>query len=272
MFFDTSKLLEQTMNSKITELMYNQMIAASTRKGTADPLSTSRAFSGRMKLDSRVAVQGAQNMEDAATMVSQAQTGVTAIKSKLDEMKKIAIEASTRDNLSTSDFETMQGNLQKLATELVDIAGSTSFNGMQLLNGSAGMNSDGVIQLQAGNSSLKQVLVNMVDDGVTTGVMDTNGKINLRNLEGEMTVTDKGTAEDALKVINDLYDRVYGIESQYSYDIKSLTNMSTLLKGQADILNSAAKNHQGGEAKQSPESYLLDLLGGASGGIFSSRG
>lgn len=272
MIFDTSQLLEQTMNSKITELMYNQMIAASTRKGTADPQSTTRAFTGRLNLDSRVAVQGAQNMQDAATMVSQAQTGVTAIKSKLDEMKQIAIEASTRDDLSASDFATMQGNLQKLASELVDITGSTSFNGMQLLNGSAGMNGDGVIQLQAGGSSMNQVLVNMVDTDVAAGQVLDGSKVNLGNLAGLMTVSNRTDAENVLKTLNDVYDRVYSVESQYSYDIKSLTNMSTLLKGQADILNTAVKNHQTGETKQNPESYLMDLLGGASGGIFSSKG
>ena len=271
MIFDTTQLLEQTMNSKITELLYTQMIG-SQRKSVGDPSSTTRPFTGRLTLDSRVAVQGAQNMTDAATMVTEAQTGVTAIKSKLDEMKQIATEAATRDNLTTNDYESMQASLQKLASELVDLAGSTSFNGMQLLNGSAGMNSDGVIQLQAGNSSLKQVLVNLVDGDVTTGVLD-GSKINLNNLSGLMTVSDRGTAEAALGVLNDVYDRVYSVESQYSYDIKSLNNMSTLLKGQADILNTAVKNQLGGgQAKQRPEDYLLELLGGTTGGIFSSRG
>lgn len=271
---DTSSLLTNYMNSKITALLFNKLYGSDAT--VAMPDSTRRAFTSRMRLDSRVALQGAQNMEDAAAMVTAAQTDITAIKDKLKDMRNIAVEASTLDPLQTPDFETARENLLGLARDIVNIAEHSSFNGISLLDGKAGMDSNGRIQLQAGNASREQVLTNVLDAAAATNTLE-GTRINLRNLESELggLLTDAALADPdaaavafgkAVDVLSGVFDRVQGIESQYSYDIKSLTNMSILLQGQADILDGVQQNHRAeaseGEAASGSSSALSDLLGG----------
>lgn len=274
---DLNDLLQNSLNSKITTQLLNKMYGSSNRSnnwGTvAVPDSTRRAFTSRMNVDSRVAIQGAQNMEDAAALVSQAQSNVTAIKDKLQEMQKIATEAATKDGLEPSTFASMQENLKKIARDIVAIAKNSSFNGISLLDGKAGLNEDGVIQLQAGNSARDQVLTNFLDSNVAAGtVVDGTGNINMENLEDLMNVSNRATGQAALNLLKDVYARVLSVESQYSYDVKSLNNMSTLLKGQSDILEAAKKNHAEAEEKgQDGNNALMNFLSGSdSGNIISA--
>lgn len=274
---DLNDLLQNSLNSRITTMLLNKMYSSSSRSdnwGTvAVPDSTRRAFTSRMNVDSRVAIQGAQNMDDAAALVSQAQSNVTAIKDKLQEMQKIATEAATKDGLEPSTFASMQESLKKIARDIVAIAKNSSFNGISLLDGKAGLNEDGVIQLQAGNSARDQVLTNFLDSNVAAGtVVDGTGNINMENLEDLMNVSNRATGQAALDLIKDVYARVLSVESQYSYDIKSLNNMSTLLKGQSDILEAAKKNHAEAEEKgQDGNNALMNFLSGSdSGNIISA--
>ena len=269
MELDFSSLLQQSLNSKLTTMLLQRMYQSSTATNLAVPDSTRRAFASQMRVDSRVAIQGAQNMQDAAAMVTVAQTDVTGIKQKLNEMKELAEEMATKDALQPSDFASAQERFQTLAKEIVDATGSSSFNGIPLLNGQAGMDKDGKIILQAGNSSREQVMVNLVDDSVAAGQLTDGGKINLKNLGGLINVVDQNSAQDALDVINQAFDYVGRVESRYSYDIKSLNNMSVLLMGQADIFEGAMKNHQTPAANDNAQSdssktALGDLFGSGS--------
>lgn len=270
---DLDSLLSQSLNSKLTTMLLQRMYQSSTATHLAVPDSTRRAFASQMRVDARVAIQGAQNMQDAAALVTVAQTDVTGIKEKLNEMKEIAIEMSTKDTLTASDFASAQDRLQTLAKGIVDITGNSSFNGIPLLNGKAGMDKDGKIILQAGNSSREQVMVNLVDSSVAAGQLTNGSKINFNNLGGLINVTNQGTAKNALDVIDKALNYVSSVESRYSYDIKSLNNMSVLLMGQADIFEGAMKNHQtstpdtGNNADTtdtSSKTLLSDLFGSGS--------
>lgn len=267
--------MQNYMNSKITSLLMSKLYGQSA--SAAVPDSTRRPFVSRMRLDSRVALQGAQNMEDAAALVSVAQSDVTAIKDKLNDMLAKTIEAATLDPMENPDYATTNSALKKLSQDIADLAKTSSFNGIRLMDGSAGMDKDGKIQLQAGNSPRDQVMVNMLDANVTDEVLGNQGAINLNNLAslfdagGDWEVTDQASAQAARAKLEAIIDRVTGIEAQYSYDIKSLKNMSLLLQNQADILdkvqqNHAAANQDSEETSKSTagaSSSLADLLGGS---------
>lgn len=268
---DMSAVLENTLNSKITAMLYSKLYG--NKATVAVPDSTRRAFLGQMNMGSRVALQGAQNMKDAASLVTAAQSDVTAIKDKLNEMKKIATEGATKFPLEPAQFEMMQTSLRTLADDITQIAKNSSFNGIKLLDGSAGMDKDGVISLQAGNSARDQVLTNMLNTAATAGtVVDDTGKLNLGNLKGLMNMANADDANAILGVLNGAFDRVQGVESQYSYDIKSLNNMAVLLMGQSDIMDEVVKNHAPKEEEATPSPLEEMLNGGMGGNIMNALG
>ena len=274
MEFDPSSLLQGVMDSKVAMLLYNSM-RTQQQEDRSMPDSTRRAFLSRMRADAVTSRQGAQNMEDAATMVTTAQTGVTAIKQMVTDMRRIAADVEANAGTLTADqFQSYSAQLQDYARKIVRTADSTQFNGFQLLNGTAGMGRDGVIQLQAGNSSVQEVLTNMVDAAVADPlkVLD-NGRINLKNLEGLMNITDAASASAASALLGDIFKAVAGVEAKYSNDIKSLDNLKVLLESQADIFDNVKKYHSEPTTKE-PESYLDALMnsGFVKGGLITGRG
>lgn len=273
MEIDASSLVQNFMNSKLTALLASKLYGSSAT--AAMPDSTRRPFISRMRLDSRVALQGAQNMEDAASMVTIAQSDTTAIKDKLNDMLAKAVEGASSDSLSASEYAMIQDGLKSLAKDIVGIAKSSRFNGINLMDGSATVGTNGKIQLQAGNSSKDQALINMLDTGVANGsVIGTDGNLNFNNLSdllgGDWKVTDQASAAKLRDNLQEIVYRIEGVEAQYSYDIKSLKNTSLLLQNQADILDTVQKNHSAAsgndkeakDAASASSSALSDLLGG----------
>ncbi|MDR2574228.1 MAG: hypothetical protein LBC94_07820 [Desulfovibrio sp.] len=260
------------MDSKIASMLYESM-GTQQREARRVPDSTRRAFLSRMRLDAVTARQGAQNMEDAVSMVTTAQTGVTAIKHMLGEMRKLAVDASNLVAPTQAQYDAYTAQLRDYAKRLTETAETTQFNGFRLLDGSAGLNNDGVFQLQAGDTSVREVLVNLLNP-LAADVLD-GEKTDLRKLETKFAMSGNADALAALDLINKVFERMEGVEARYSTDIKSLDNLRVLLESRGDIFDNARTYHEeNAEQTQSPQNYL-DLLMStvrANGNIFMGKG
>jgi len=273
---DMTALLSQVMESKIAGLMYQNMENTQHPRRYV-PDSTRRAFDSKMRADAGVFRQSSQNMTDAMGMVSVAQSGVTTIKHHLTEMHRIATEMASFDNLTPEQYEQYSKMLKEQSDLITGMAGNLEFNGMKLLNGTAGMNDDGVVVLQAGGNPMNQVFDNLLNGDGTGAVMGANGTMDLAALAGETAITDQAGARDFIENLNSYIDRVGSIEANYSFDIKALENLSVLYENKADIFENTIQYKQEEENPQeegnvNSASYLEQLLANSrSGTIFSGR-
>lgn len=275
---DASGLMENYINSKITTMLMSKLYAKSSNT-TAVPDSARQPFLYRMRVDSRVALQGAQNMKDAAALVTTAQSDVTAIKQKLIDMMEKTSEAEINKPLVASDFEMINDTVHRFAKDIADIAKNSSFNDIKLMDGSAGMDNDGHIRLQAGKNSQDQFMYNLLDKNVAAGeVLGSNGEVNFANFAplvdsgGAWEIKDASSATQFRNKLRDIIDRITLIEDQYSYDIKALNNMSIVLQNHADVLGNIPKYHYSATSNSSdsnssntssaPSSSVSDLLNG----------
>lgn len=266
---DMTALMSQVMQSKIAGIMYQGMQSSQPRRYAPD--STRRAFDAQMQADTGVFRQSSQNMKDAMAMVTVAQSGVTTIKHHLTEMHKIATEMATLDGMSDEQYASYSKILEEHSGFVTSLAENIEFNGMQLLNGSAGMNDDGVVVLQGGGHSMNQVFTNLLD-AESAGVLGDSGTMNLNALAGETNIANKAEAQALVEKLGSYIDRVAGIEADYTFDIRSLENLSVLYENQADIFESTIQyKEKDDEAEEpTPLSYLEQFLAKSStGSIFS---
>ncbi|MFJ3380652.1 flagellin [Curtobacterium sp. NPDC090217] len=91
----------------------------------------------------------ARNAQDGISVVQTAEGGLTETHSILQRMRDLAVQAGNDSNNATSReaISTEVGQLQK---ELGRISQSTNFNGINLLDGSAGTAKDGKLLFQVG--------------------------------------------------------------------------------------------------------------------------
>src|SRR5574344_865283 len=159
---DLESLLLGFINSDLTTkaVTTNQN---SQRESRGMENATRRAFDSRMETDAATSRMAAQNMDDAKVMVNVAQTNATAIKSQLQSMQKVLTDAAANTSATSSDYDAWNAQMDVFAEEIVRLAENASFNGQKLMDGSAGKDGNGVVVLQAGNSTRDQKFVNLLD-------------------------------------------------------------------------------------------------------------
>ncbi len=265
--WDMTSLLSAVYESKLATSMYNKMESTVyTNRSVKD--STRRAFDSAMRADAAMYNQASRNMSDAMAMVEVAQSGTTAAKQYLNDMYKVATEAATLSGMSSDQYASYSASLNELAGLIVGLAENTSFNGMDLLNGTAGMNSDGTVVLQGGNSQIDQAFNNLIDSDLTE-VMGANGNMNFNLLKDEATITDQSSAAAFAANLEKYIERLEMVEANYSYDIKGLENLSLLYEDRASILENTIQYKTLEEEESSTPStssfYLNDILNASNG-------
>lgn len=277
---DFESLLLSVLNSRLTNQV-NNASQNTERESRGMPNSTRRAFESRMKADARVARMASQNMEDAKSMVNVAQTNVTAMKSQFQSIREMLAQAAYSDSFTPDMLGTVKNIVTEHAAEIERLAKNTEFNGMKLFDGS-----HDTVQLQAGESVKDQVFMNLLDgSGTVSGqnTMDLSKTTIIRDLVGYTERSD-GTYQDSSGVVDKSYfldkidkvekyiERMQSLEAQYSYDYKSLDNLSILFEEQADIYDKTwerSANGQSTATSTSKASILSELLSSGSSSILS---
>src|SRR4051794_41089317 len=137
-----------------------------------------RAQTGGLK----VAVRNAQ---DGISVVQTAEGALTETHSILQRMRDLAVQAKNDGALSDTDKAKADKEFQALVSELDDIAGKTSFNGTNLLDGSY---TDKNFQVGANSADTLSVSIGNMDSATLLG--------------GAQDITDAANAGAALTAID----------------------------------------------------------------------
>lgn len=93
--------------------------------------------------------QAIQNSNESIGMIQIADGALDGMEDNLQRVRKLTIQASN-DTLSSSDREIIQKEIDGLLESSDDIATSTSYGGINLLDGTGGSNGDGTFVTQNG--------------------------------------------------------------------------------------------------------------------------
>lgn len=274
---DIESLLTQAMESQLSSQIYTSM-ASSSRESTYNSDTTRMAFDSQMRSNSAMYSVSAQNMTDAASMVTVAQTGVTTIKYQMNEMYNLATEMATLDGLTEEQYASYASQLTSQLEYIMQVANETEFNGMSLLNGTAGMNEDGTVVLSAGGNAMDQDFANLVNTDLGDNVVvGTDGSMNLAaiqtqidNLAGMSSTDAKAYSEQLMTNLETYIQRLEGIEAQYSYDIQSLTSLAVMYEDSAAIMENTIVTDTDTTTEISSADLLMSLLASQSSGSIVS--
>lgn len=274
---DFESLLMGVLKNRLTNIVSNSS-TDTERESRGVPNSTRRAFESRMKADAKIARMAAQNMEDGKSMVNVAQTNVTAIKSQLQSIRELLTNAAYSDSFSDINLKDVKTAIGEHSAEIERLAKNASFNGMNLFDGSlpnpdgsSGTNNNTVI-LQAGESQREQHFTILLDG---SGQVDRGGSMDLRQLTLDTALasfTTQAGAKAALENVEKYIDRIQGLEAQYSYDYRSLDNLSLLFEEQADIYDDTwerSASSQSTSTSTKNASILSELLSSSSSSILN---
>ena len=147
-------------------------------------------ISERMRAQIRSYNQAGRNASDGISLVQTAEGSLNELNGNLVRMRELAVQAAN-GTLTTTDRATIDAEFQELVTEIDRVAGDTSFNGLNLLDGSVA-----TIDLQVGTDAGDTITVTMVDSTAATLGIDA------------LDVTSAANASTALAALDTAIDSV----------------------------------------------------------------
>jgi flagellin len=180
-----------------------QRLSTGLRINSAKDDAAGLAISNRMGSQIRGMSQAIRNANDGMSVAQTAEGAMQEVYTILQRMREISVQAAN-DTYSASDRASLQNEMDQLFEEIDRIADSTTFNGINLLDGSAGTRS-----LQVGAQADQTVTMNL--GSVKTSALNLNGS----SAVGELNSGRVGTVQDAGLTINGVdVDAVAGADPE----------------------------------------------------------
>jgi flagellin len=125
---------QSALSSAITRL------SSGKRINSAADDAAGQAIASRMTSQINGLNQGVSNANDGVSMTQTASSGLTQITDNLQRIRQLAVQAST-GSMSASDQAALQKEVSQRIAEVNRIASQTTYNGTNVLDGSAGVKS-----------------------------------------------------------------------------------------------------------------------------------
>ncbi|MCY3000709.1 MAG: flagellin [Planctomycetota bacterium] len=159
-------------------------LSSGLRIATAADDAAGLGISERMRAQVRSFTVASRNAQDGVSLVQTAEGALQEVSNNLNRMRELAVQSSN-GTLTTADRATLDTEFQALVTEIDRVATQTTFNGVNLLDGSTtslsvqvGVNSGETIGLSLSDSSSTGLSLGSVD--VTS---DTNASSALATID-----------------------------------------------------------------------------------------
>ena len=125
----------QHTNSRLND--HQLRLATGKRINEAGDDSAGFALSKKLEARIRGQRQAQANIGDAQSMLTVAESATTTMMDIVQSMKEKVVQARN-DSMGTGERELIQGYIDEMALELQDLADHSEFNGVALLDGTAG--------------------------------------------------------------------------------------------------------------------------------------
>ncbi|MFJ4037724.1 flagellin [Microbacterium sp. NPDC090007] len=167
----------------------------------------------------------ARNAQDGISVIQTAEGGLTQVHSILQRVRDLAVQAGNDSNNADSRAA-VSAEVTQLVDELERISDTTNFNGIKLLDGSAGTAGDGKLSFQIGadGSASSQIAVDLgpanikeLATNLRTAIVTTDGFAS--PAAAATTIT---TVDTAIKSVSSARAELGAVQNRFESTINSL--------------------------------------------------
>ncbi|WP_123042220.1 flagellin [Cohnella candidum] len=137
------------LSNNIAQGKSSEKLASGYKVNRAADDAAGLSISEKMRTQIRALNQAQSNAQDGISLVQTAEGAMSEISDMLSRMKELAVKA-TNGTYNASDLVAIDAEFKALSTAIDSIAKSTTFNGITVLNGNAG------ISIQIGDTTSVQ--------------------------------------------------------------------------------------------------------------------
>jgi len=225
--------ITQNALAKNERLMGQAMERLSTGKriNSASDDAAGLAISARMTAQIKGLDQAARNANDAIAMIQTADGASIEVANMLQRMRELAIQ-SISDTNTTTDRANLSLEFVALQSEILRISTTTQWNGENILDGSAGTDTDGVVSYQVGSNATQTISVDL-GDWATTGEGVFKNDISEDGISLD-------TSEDAAGALEIIDAAINGINTQRASYGAAMNRLEYVVDNLANVSQNAA--------------------------------
>lgn len=212
-----------------------ERIASGQRINSAQDDAAGVAISDRLNAQVRGVNQAIRNTNDGISMAQTADGALGETTGILQRMRELTVQSSN-GIYNDSDRKAMNAEFSQLQSELDRIAGTTSFNGQKLLDGSQ---AKGGMSFQVGANVSETI--NVTIGGATQGDLGT-GELNILTVQGAQSSL--ASIDEALSTVSGMRGELGAVQNRFE---SAIENMSVAAE------NSAAANSRIADADMAKE-------------------
>lgn len=242
-----------------------ERLSSGSRINSAKDDAAGQAISNRMTTQIKGMHQSSRNANDGISMVQTTEGALNEVSNNLQRIRELAVQAKNGSN-SQSDLSSIQDEVKARLGEIDRIAGKTAFNGINLLDGSAGKN--GVVTFQVGENDGDTIEIDLSSsksDTETLGIKDLDLSVKKEvKSEGDGTVTDPdaGAEGKGVKAADVDLDTLGVIDEALSKVDKARSNLGATqnrLQSTINNLENTANNLSAAQSRIQDADYATEV-------------
>ncbi|HGU9816863.1 TPA: flagellin [Enterobacter chuandaensis] len=198
-----------------------ERLSSGLRINSAKDDAAGQAIANRMTSQIKGMNQAARNANDGISMAQTAEGSLNEINSNLQRIRELAVQATNGTN-SPTDLASLQDEVKARLDEIDRVAGKTDFNGIKLLDGTAG--TAGVVKIQVGVNDGDTIDLDLKGAKADTTELGVKG-IDLSALAGG----ELKTIDDAIAKVDKARSGLGAVQNRFTSAINNLNNTSNNL-------------------------------------------
>ena len=207
-----------------------QQLSTGRRINSAADDAAGLAISDKLTAQIRGLNQAVRNANDAISMLQTAEGATNEVTNMLQRMRELAVQAANDTN-GSDERAALSAEFSGLRGEIDRIAATTSFNKMNILDGTAGASSNGTVHFQVGatysssasQNSVEFEFVNFATSGSITSAIPSSSSA-LNTLSGAQAAL--GDIDDVITNVDNQRAKMGSLINRFQYTIDNLTNIS----------------------------------------------
>jgi flagellin len=210
--------LSKSQNSLGTAI---ERLSSGLRINSAKDDAAGQAIANRMTAQVRGMTQAARNANDGISLAQTAEGNLNEINSNLQRIRELAVQAANDSN-QASDRTSIQTEINQRISEINRIAGSASFNGQKLLDGSIGATG---LNFQVGANNVAAEDVINIGSNTLISASATALSINSLSVASHSAAHSAIAAIDsALETVDTARSNLGAIQNRFQSTIANLNN------------------------------------------------
>ncbi|MDQ0872146.1 flagellin [Paenibacillus sp. V4I3] len=179
------------------------------------------SISEKMRAQIKSLDQAQRNAQDGVSLVQTAEGAMSEVSDMLGRMKELAVQANN-GTYNASDLAAMDKEYTALKSAIDNIATTTKFNGITLLDGSAAA----PVTIQIGDSTSTIAAVDLTSADVTTGTLGVGDLSTVANAAAELAKVDT-----AIGLVNAARSDLGAFQNQLEHTFNNLGATAENLQG-----------------------------------------